>query len=156
MNDIEFFKGEGVKLGYAPINPTWVIEGKPLARNYLVSKSLDASGFTYLWDYTEGVFNWHYDVDETVYIIEGSATIRDDEGKEWQLTPGDHALFRAGSHAVWRVEKYVRKVAFFHQPIPAPLSFLARAVRKLTRMLNLGSVSADTGFTAHSSTGSAD
>ena len=81
MNNIEFFKGEGVKLGYAPINPAWVIEGKPLARNYLVSKSLDGSGFTYLWDCTEGVFNWHYDIDETVYIIEGSATIRDDEGK---------------------------------------------------------------------------
>jgi uncharacterized cupin superfamily protein len=153
MSDVVFFKGEKAQLEPSPINPAWVIEGKPVARNFLVSKSLDGSGFTYLWDCTAGVFNWYYDIDETVYIIEGSVTVRDDNGKEWHLTAGDHVLFRAGSHAVWRVENYVRKVAFFRQPVPASLSLLVRAVRKVSRMLNLGPANADTGFTAQSSSG---
>jgi uncharacterized protein len=156
MSDVVFFKGEQAQLEPSPINPAWVVEGKPIARSFLVSKSLDGSGFTYLWDCTAGVFHWHYDIDETVYIIEGSVIIRDDNGKEWRLTAGDHVLFRAGSHALWRVENYVRKVAFFRQPVPALLSFLVRVVRKLTRVLNLGSVKADTGFTAQSSAGGAD
>jgi uncharacterized cupin superfamily protein len=156
MSDVVIFKGENAKLEPAPINPSWVIEGKPVARNFLVSKSLDGSGFTYLWDCTAGVFNWYYDIDETVYIVEGSVTIRDDNGKEFQLNVGDHVLFRAGSHAVWRVENYVRKVAFFRQPVPAPLSLVVRAVRKISRILNLGPASANTGFTAQSRAGGAD
>ncbi|ARN82196.1 cupin domain-containing protein [Methylocystis bryophila] len=142
MSDVELFKGEQVQWRPAPINPAWVIEGAPETRNFLVSQSLDRSSYTFMWDCTAGVFNWYYDIDETVYILEGSVTIRDDNGVERTLVAGDHALFRAGSHAVWRVDKYVRKVAFLRQPVPQPLMFAVRAIRKLARMMNLGPATA--------------
>jgi uncharacterized protein len=139
VSEIVFYEGKNVEMKPAPINPSWVIEGAPVTRNFMLSQSIDKSATTFLWDCTAGVFNWYYDIDETVYVLEGSVIVRDDNGVEHHLGPGDHALFRAGSHAVWRVENYVRKVAFLRHALPAPLMFVIRALRKLARMMKLGS-----------------
>lgn len=134
---IVFYQGSHVEMTPCPVNPAWVIEGAPVARNFVLSRSLDGSASTLLWDCTTGVFNWHYDIDETVYVLEGSVVVRDDNGVEHRLGPGDHALFRAGSHAVWRVDDYVRKVAFCRNPVPQPVMLAVRAVKKLARMVGL-------------------
>jgi uncharacterized protein len=134
---IVFYQGKNVEMESCPIHSAWVIEGAPVARNFVLSRSTDGGASTMLWDCTKGVFNWHYDIDETVYVLEGSAVIREDEGVEHVLGAGDHVLFRAGSHAVWRVDDYVRKVAFCRNPVPQPVMFATRAFRKLGRMLGL-------------------
>jgi uncharacterized cupin superfamily protein len=141
MNDhemISFFNGVNVDMAPCPVNPAWVIEGAPVARNFVLSRSTDGSACTLLWDCTKGVFNWHYDIDETVYVLEGSVEVRDDNGIVHRLGPGDHALFRAGSHAVWTVDNYVRKVAFCRSPVPAPLMFAARILRKFGKLTGVG------------------
>ncbi|WP_457797167.1 cupin domain-containing protein [Methylocystis sp. S23] len=138
---IVFYQGKNVEMEPCPIHPAWVIEGAPVARNFVLSRSTDGSASTLLWDCTAGVFDWRYDVDETVYVLEGAATIRDDDGVEHILGPGDHALFRAGSHAVWRVDGYIRKVAFCRNPVPQPVMFATRAFRKIGRMLGLAPAS---------------
>lgn len=140
---IVFSGADKVEMQPCPVNPAWVIEGKPVARNFILSRSIDGSACTLLWDCTTGVFNWHYDVDETVYILEGCVIVRDDEGLEHRLGPGDHALFRAGSQAVWRVESYVRKVAFCRNPVPRPIMFAARVMRKLAKMAGVGGRTSD-------------
>lgn len=139
---IVFFGGAEVRMKPCPINPGWVIEGAPVARNFVLSQSLDGSATTLLWDCTSGVFEWRYDIDETVYILEGGVHIRDPEGDERFIGAGDHVLFRAGSVAVWRVEDYVRKVAFCRNPVPVPLMLVTRALRKLRKMA-LGAKSSD-------------
>jgi uncharacterized protein len=145
MSDkIVFYEGRNVEMRDDPINPAWVIEGTPVARNFVLSRSLDNAATTLLWDCSAGAFNWYYDIDETVFVLEGSVVVRDDNGVEHHLGPGDHALFRAGSHAVWRVENYVRKVAFCRNSLPAPVAFAIRAVRKLARILKLGPAASDT------------
>ncbi len=136
---ITFFDGKDVKMQPCPVNPAWVVEGAPVARNLVLSRSTDGSACTLLWDCTTGVFNWHYDVDETVYVLEGSVIVRDDAGVERRLGPGDQALFRAGSHAVWTVESYVRKVAFCRTPVPLPLMLVTRILRKVSRLAGGGS-----------------
>ncbi len=133
-----FFGMEESALNPCPINPAWIIEGAPVARTQILSRSTDGAATSLIWDCTTGVFNWHYDVDETVYVLEGAVVVRDDFGVEHRLGPGDHAIFRAGSHAVWRVESYVRKVAFCRNPVPRPVMLAARAVKKLARIAGLG------------------
>jgi uncharacterized cupin superfamily protein len=130
-----FSTAKDVEMKPCPINPAWVIEGAPVARNFILSVSLDGTATALVWDCTTGVFHWRYNVDETVYVLEGSAVIRDDSGVERVIQAGDHMLFRAGSHAVWRVETYIRKVAFCRTPVPAPLMFMARVLRKLRRLI---------------------
>ena len=126
---IEFSAADFVPLNAAPINPDWVLEGKPVARNAALSRSEDGFATTVIWDCTAGVFNWFYDIDETVYVLEGSVTIEDGDGKVRALNGGDAAYFPAGSSAKWTVENYVRKVAFCRRPVPRGLA-MARKVAK--------------------------
>jgi hypothetical protein len=124
-----------MELQSAPINPAWILEGTPAARNRLIAPSTDRFGWTMLWDCTAGRFNWHYTIDETVHIIDGSVTITDADGKTFTLTPGDIAFFPAGCSAHWHVESYVRKVAYCQKPVPSFFGFPLRALRKLVAPL---------------------
>ena len=59
-----------------PVNPAWVLEGNPVARIEHLSSSADGSASTYFWDCTAGRFNWFYNFDETLHILEGSVTLK--------------------------------------------------------------------------------
>lgn len=137
-HNIVFVRDRDVVMKPCPVNPAWVIEGSPVARNFVLSRSVDGSATALLWDCTRGAFNWYYDIDETVHVLEGRAIIKDDSGVERVIEPGDHVLFRAGSHAVWRVDDYVRKVAFCRSPVPGPLMLAARMLRKLAKIAGIG------------------
>jgi uncharacterized cupin superfamily protein len=123
-------------LNACPITPTWVLEGNPVARNAVLSYSADGSASTLIWDCTAGRFKWYYDVDETIYVIEGGMTIKDGGGTR-RLTAGDTIFFPKGAVAEWTVESYIRKVAFVRTPLPYPLTFAKRAIRFLKRRLGI-------------------
>jgi hypothetical protein len=120
-----------MELQSAPINPSWILEGTPAARNRLIAPSTDRFGWTMLWDCTAGKFNWHYTIDETVHIIEGSVTVTAADGTTFTLTPGDIAFFPSGSTAHWHVENYVRKVAYCQKPVPSIFALPLRALRRI-------------------------
>jgi uncharacterized protein len=141
MNDSErivYFNGKDVQMKPSPIDPNWVRDGAPIARNFQLSCAKEGGSPTLLWDCTAGVFDWHYDTDESIYVLEGSAVVRDDDGVEHEIGAGDHVLFRAGAHAVWRVESYVRKVAFFRTPVPRAINLPVLAWRKLVGIASRG------------------
>lgn len=125
-----------VTLSSAPINPDWILEGSPIARNRVLSRSSDSLACTIVWDCTAGKFNWIYDIDETVHIIEGGVTVSDGINPPKTLKPGDVAFFPSGTKAHWHVENYVRKVAFCQRTLPkiaqAPIAML-RKVRAMMR-----------------------
>ena len=58
-----------------PIEPSWIIEGNPVAQCYVLSRSADGLASTMVWECSEGRFNWYYDFDETVLILEGSIVL---------------------------------------------------------------------------------
>src|SRR5450432_1549492 len=110
---IKFGTSRG-ELASAPINPEWILEGNPVARNKFLSRSVDGNGSTYIWDCTAGRFNWHYQIDETVCVLTGSVLVKDPSGVSRLLEAGDTAFFAASSSAEWTVQTYIRKVAFMH------------------------------------------
>lgn len=126
-----------LSLNPCPIYPSWILEGNPVARNAVLSYSADGSASTLIWDCTAGRFNWFYDVDETIYVIEGGMIIKDAGGKR-RLSAGDTIFFPKGARAEWTVESYIRKVAFVRTPLPWPLAFAKRVVRSLRRRLGNG------------------
>jgi uncharacterized protein len=132
-----------VKLNRAAINPNWVIEGNPVSHNKLLSTSADGIASTLLWDCTAGRFNWFYDVDETVFVLEGSVTIKDQEGSVRRVAAGDWIFFPKGSHAEWTVHDYVRKVAFCRSPMPKPIQFARRVYRVLKKLAGRSSNGAE-------------
>jgi uncharacterized protein len=133
------FDKDNVELSPSPITPAWVIEGSPTARNRVLSTSDDQTACTIVWDCSKGKFNWYYDFDETVHIVEGGVTLEDGHGPARHVGPGDVVFFPAGSHAVWTVDNYVRKVAFCRKILPSPIGTLVKVLRAVKRRLSPGS-----------------
>ena len=144
---------QDVQLCAAPIRPDWVLEGSPTARNTVLARSADRTTLTMFWDCTAGRFRWVYDQDETIHVLEGSATLALGDGRVEQLQPGDVVFFPAGTTAVWTVSGYVRKLAVFRETVPQPLALLVRLRAKLRDMrpamrLKLGFAGATSGLQA--------
>lgn len=117
---------EHVLMEAAPINPDWIIRGEPVARIGKHSTSTDEASSTAVWDSTAGEFRWFFGWDETVVIQEGEVHVTDDQGNAHLLKVGDIAYFRGGTWATWRIDSYVRKVAFLRKPFPEPLATFYR------------------------------
>jgi uncharacterized cupin superfamily protein len=136
-NAIKYGIGQ-VTLGAAGINPNWILEGNPIVRNKLLSQSADGAAASYIWDCTAGRFNWFYDLDETIYVIEGAVVVKDVAGVARRLSAGDTIFFPAGTRAEWHVEDYIRQVAFCRVPVPRPVVLANRAYRLLKRLVGNG------------------
>src|SRR5690349_3705275 len=88
-----------VDLKPSPIEPSWITEGSPEARSHRFSVSADGAVTTLIWSCTEGKFNWHYDVDETIMILEGSILLESEGMPPKRYGAGDVIFFRDGAHA---------------------------------------------------------
>ena len=123
-----------VELTPRPIEPSWIIEGNPTASARDLSQSLDRTATTIVWHCTEGKFNWYYDFDETILILEGSIVLENDTMRPTRYGPGDVIFFKDGAHAKWHVEGHVKKLAFCRKSQPLWVGFAVRALGKIKRM----------------------
>jgi len=124
-----------VNLTPRPIEPSWVIEGNPFAQSSVLSKSADGTASTMVWQCSEGKFNWYYDFDETILILEGSIVLENDAMRPTRYGPGDVIFFKDGAHARWHVEGHVKKLAFCRKTQPILLGFALRAFSRIKRTL---------------------
>jgi uncharacterized cupin superfamily protein len=132
------FGAASVTLSPLPIRAQWILEGAPVAQCKILSTSTDGTAKTIVWDCTAGRFNWLYDMDETVYVLEGSVVLKDHTGSSRRVSAGETVFFRAGSRAEWTVERYIRKIAFLRTPVPKYALLAVRAVRVARRLARLG------------------
>ena len=121
----------------APIEPSWVLKGNPVARLAEHSRSADEAAVTAVWDCTAGQFRWYFGWDETVIIQEGEVHVTAEDGSERLLKAGDIAYFKGKTWATWTIDSYVRKIAFVRKPFPAPLA-IAYRLRNLLRPARSG------------------
>jgi uncharacterized cupin superfamily protein len=124
-----------VNLTPKPIEPSWIIDGNPVAQWCVLSKSADGLASTMVWECSEGRFHWYYDFDETIMILEGSIVLESDTIHPTRYGPGDVIFFRHGAHARWHVEGRVRKLAFCRTTQPLVFGFAMRAFNKIKRTL---------------------
>jgi hypothetical protein len=101
----------------------------------MLSRSTDGLAFTVVWHCTEGKFNWFYDFDETILILEGSIVLESATMRPTRYGPGDVVFFRNGAHAKWHVEGYVKKLAFCRLTQPAWFGLALRVAGKIKRIL---------------------
>lgn len=134
---------DAARLQAAPIEPSWIVGGRPQARCAELTRSRDGTAATFVWDCTAGEFDWTFAADETVHILQGEVVVDDGSGPR-TLRPGDVALFHAGSTCRWRVPAYVKKLAFLRDPIPRPAMLAIRSWRRL-KALTRGAAPALTG-----------
>ena len=123
-----------VDLTPRPIEPSWILEGKPDASSCILSQSADGLATTMVWHCTEGKFNWFYDFDETILILEGSIVLESDGMPPTRHGAGDVVFFRDGAHAKWHVEGHVKKLAFCRKTSPALFGLALRVFLKLRKI----------------------
>ena len=124
-----------VNLTPRPIEPSWIIEGNPVAQCCVLSKSADGLASTMVWQCSEGKFDWYYDFDETILILEGSIVLENDTMNPTRYSAGDVIFFKDGAHARWHIESRVRKLAFCRKTQPVWLGFALRVFLKLRKIL---------------------
>lgn len=124
---------DDVLLKADPIDPAWILEGNPVARSGKWSQSRDTTTTSWVWDCTAGRFNWYFDADETIYVIEGEVIITAEGQEPRSLRAGHAALFYAGTRSEWYVPEYVRKHAILRPHISEPLLLALKMTRKLRR-----------------------
>jgi len=118
-----------------PIEPSWIVEGDPVAEGTILSNSADGQAWTVVWQCSEGTFHWYYDIDETLMILEGSIVVESDGMPPTRYGPGDVIFFRQGAHAKWHVEGHVRKLAFCRRSQPVLIAFALRVFSKIKRTI---------------------
>jgi uncharacterized protein len=118
-----------------PIESSWIIEGNPIAQGAMLSKSADGLASTMVWQCSEGRFDWYYDFDETILVLEGSIVLENDDMPPTRYGPGDVVFFKDGAHAKWHVEGHVKKLAFCRKTQPVLLGLALRALSRFKRML---------------------
>ncbi len=128
-------RAANVSLAPAPIDPDWIEAGNPKATAAIVAASEDRGAWTVLWECTAGRFTWRYDIDETVYFLEGSVVISGPGLPARRYGAGDTIHFSRGAVATWEVEGVIRKIAFCRRAPPLPLARAIRIVRGLHRRL---------------------
>jgi uncharacterized protein len=107
----------GLELNPDPIYEKWILSGSPSARSKILARSPDGGSTTVLWECISGSFYWHYRQDEHVLFLSGDAYLVEENGTEHKFGAGDFAFFPAGTVAKWRVDHYVRKIAFLREPM---------------------------------------
>lgn len=129
----------------SPIDPSWIEAGDPRARCAILALTDDRLAMTVHWECTAGRFTWRYEMDETIFILEGGCTLNQPGVPELRLGPGDSAHFSRGAAVTWTVESYVRKIGFCKSAPPRAFSLglrllqgVWRRVKKSSRAFGLG------------------
>ena len=118
-----------VVMSPAPIRPDWVLEGRPVTKAAEVARTDDATTQVFVWETTAGRFNWFYESDEVVQVLDGEVFISDGVNAERRLGPGDVAFFPNGARTTWRVPDHLRKLATLKRPLPGPVASAMRWLR---------------------------
>ena len=62
-----------------------------------------------IWEKEVSTFDWHYDTNETFYVIEGEVEVELDDGTKVSFGAGDLVTFSEGVKCTWHVKKPIRK-----------------------------------------------
>jgi len=66
-----------------------------------------------IWTKEVSEFPWYYDEKKTCYILDGEATVIDNQGKQISFTTGDWVEFEQGLNCTWRVIRPIKKRYLF-------------------------------------------
>lgn len=61
------------------------------------------------WEKEISKFDWHYDTDETCYLLEGEVAVTTPNGETVQFGAGDMVHFPAGLSCTWEISAPVKK-----------------------------------------------
>jgi uncharacterized protein len=92
----------------APLEPEQVLAGDPRTSELTLAATEDGAESAGLWRCTRGSFT-DVEVEESFLVICGRATVRYENGTEFELVPGSVHRFAGGERTTWVVEETILK-----------------------------------------------
>jgi uncharacterized cupin superfamily protein len=87
-----------------------ILEGQPDARCQFTAQSTDGLATAGFWSCDVGRYEFYFDYDEFVYLIEGEVVVTDvATGKSETLKAGDTAHFPDGVTTIWQITRKMTK-----------------------------------------------
>lgn len=102
-------------LSHFEVAQDWIKRGQPNFRAAEFYRSADGNTTSGIFECDASEFEWHYDKDEAIYLLEGRVEM-EYLGQRFTVTPGQRVFFKAGTVAKWHVTEKVRKTWTIYQP----------------------------------------
>jgi uncharacterized cupin superfamily protein len=100
-----------------PIPEAWILSGTPAATARFLVQSGDAGLVAGVWDCTAGSFDWHFECDEIIYVLDGDVEV-EHEGQRQRFERGSLVFFPVGARTRWHVATRIRKLFIHRHPTP--------------------------------------
>jgi uncharacterized cupin superfamily protein len=92
-----------------------ILEGTPDARGLFTAESEDGRATAGFWSCDVGRYEFVFDYDEFIYLIEGEMTVMHGD-QRWVVRAGDTAHFPQGVTVIWEVTRRVTKYFVARSP----------------------------------------
>lgn len=92
------------------------ISGQPMQRTWNHFSSGDEKFFCGIWEAEPGCWKISYSENEFCQILGGRSVLRDANGTEYPLGPGDNFVIPAGFEGEWEVVETTRKIYAIYEP----------------------------------------
>lgn len=92
------------------------IRGQPLQRTWHHFTSADGKFFAGIWESEPGCWEISYTENEFCQILAGRSILRDANGRERDLNPGDNFVIPCGFKGQWEVLETTRKIYVIYEP----------------------------------------
>lgn len=114
--DLVFFNDHEPAFDEYPTDEAKCLKGRPLQRTWHHFTSADERFFAGIWEAEPGCWTVDYTENEFYQILAGHSVLRDQEGQERALRPGDSFVIPAGFRGQWEVLETTRKIYVIYQP----------------------------------------
>jgi uncharacterized protein len=91
-----------------PLPEHEILQGEPDCRCVFTAESEDEGASAGFWSCDAGRYEFYFDYDEFVYLVEGEMTVCQGE-QRWPMRAGDTAHFPQGVTCVWEIQKRITK-----------------------------------------------
>ena len=92
------------------------VSGQPLQRTWNHFATADEKFFCGIWEAEPGCWRISYSENEFCQILRGRSVLRDADGTEYPLGPGDNFVIPAGFEGEWEVIETTRKIYAIYEP----------------------------------------
>ena len=114
LADLVSFATSKAATEHYPIPADRLVKGQPQQHNTLHFQ-VDDRFFAGEWGAEPGCWTVHYTENEYFHILSGKSVIRDLNGNEMELGPGDKVCIPAGFEGEWEVLETTRKIYVIYE-----------------------------------------
>ena len=116
LDDVVFFEEHEPEFSEAVTPAEKCLDGRPVQRTWHHFTSSDEKFFAGIWEAEPGRWSISYTENEFCQILSGRSILRDRDGLDTTLEPGDTFVIPAGFEGEWEVLETTRKIYAIYQP----------------------------------------